>query len=109
MSCLSSRGRKLLWTPVSKTIEPSAKENPETNAANVIAMNETCAARRTLCTEVSANTAPTITQGRLGRTRSPSSAPASAPSPSPVTTVPHGPAPPSECFAMYGPRTKNGA
>ena len=29
--------------------------------------------------------------------------------PSPVTTAPQEPAPPSECFAMYGPSTKNGA
>ena len=46
---------------------------------------------------------------RRGRRRSPRRPPSSAPIPSPVTTMPHVPAPPIECFAMYGPRTKNGA
>src|SRR5919197_3475486 len=89
--------------------DPSENEKPATTAATAIATKEMCAARRMDCTDVRAKIAPTTIHGRLGRTRSPTRAPANDPSPSPVTTVPHAPAPPRSCFAMYGPSTKNGA
>jgi hypothetical protein len=96
-------------TPVSKMIEPSENEKPAITAAAAIRGTDACAASKMLWTLVSAKIAPTTTHGRPGRTRRPTSAPASAPIPSPATTAPHAPAPPRSCFAMYGPSTKNGA
>ena len=58
---------------------------------------------------VGKNRRPVVTSGRRGRMRRPAMLPSSAPTPSPVTTAPHVPAPPIECFAIYGPRTKKGA
>ena len=52
---------------------------------------------------------PVVTIGIRGRQRSPASAPRSAPTPSPTTTNAHERAPSIECFATYGPSTKNGA
>ena len=58
---------------------------------------------------VSVKNAHTVAHGLRGRSRSPLRPPASAPAPSAATIAPHAPAPPSECFAMYGPRTNTGA
>src|SRR5436190_14710678 len=109
LTLLSSSGAIACWTPVSKITDPNENENPATTAAAPITTTGACAASSTLCTAVSAKIGATTTQGRDGRTRRPTSAPTSAPIPSPVTTVAHALAPPSECFEMYGPNTKNGA
>ena len=50
-----------------------------------------------------------MTIGMRGLHRSPASAPSNEPTPSPVTTGHHERAPSIECWATYGPSTKNGA
>ena len=94
---------------VSQTTEPHAKPKPAKAAAGASAKTDAWNASSTLWMHVGRKIVLTTTSGRLTRSLSPATLPSSAPTPSPVTTAPHVPAPPIECFAMYGPSTKNGA
>ena len=89
-----SRGRTRSRQPAAATVSRS-----------VVGWN----ARIRFCAAVTIRSSPVVTIGRRGRHRSPASPPSSAPTPSPVTTNAHELAPSIECFATYGPSTKNGA
>ena len=60
------------------------------------------------CAAETIRSSPVVTIGSRGRQRSPAIPPSKAPTPSPTITGVQERAPSIECFAMYGPSTKNG-
>ena len=94
---------------VSQTIEPNEKANPANAAATAITSKGAVSASSTLWIAVTVKRSADHEQRPVRLEAQRTSPPTSAPIASPVTTVAQAPAPPIDCFATYGPSTKNGA